>query len=95
MGHGKVSERRACKALDQPRSTQRYRLKLPEKDQALIEAMREVIDVRPRFGCERVHPELAKVGWSVGFGQVHRLWKKEGMQVSKKQRKRRRLPGNS
>lgn len=57
--------------------------------------MREVIDARPRFGCERVHPELVKVGWSVGFGQVHRLWKKEGMQVPKKQRKRRRLPGNS
>jgi putative transposase len=61
----------------------------------LIEAMREVIDARPRFGCERVHPELTKAGWSVGFGHVHRLWKKESMQVPKKQRKRRRMPGIS
>ena len=31
LGHEKVSERRACKALGQPRSTQRYKPKQPEK----------------------------------------------------------------
>lgn len=91
LGRDKVSERRVCRALGQPRSTQRYKLKQPEKDRPLIEAMREVVDTRPRFGCERVHPELLRLGWSAGFGRVHRLWKQESMQVPKKQRKRRRL----
>ena len=95
MGRDKISERRACKTLAQPRSTQRYRLKRPQKDRALIEAMRGVIDARPRYGSERVHLELTQTGWSVGFGQVHRLWKKESMQVPRKQRKRRRMPGTS
>lgn len=83
-----------CRALGQPRSTQRYKLKQPEKDRPLIEAMREVVDARTRFGCERVYPELLTLGWSAGFGRVHRLWKQEGMQVPKKQRKRRRLQGS-
>lgn len=91
LGHEKVSERRACKALAQPRSTQRYRLKQPVKDRPLIEAMRRIVDRRPRFGCERVHPELVKQGWSVGFDRVHRLWKQEQMQVPRKQRKRKRI----
>ena len=94
LGHEKVSERRACRALAQPRSTQRYRLKQPVKDRPLIEAMRRIVDTRPRFGCERVHPELVKQGWSVGFDRIHRLWKQEHMQVPKKQRKRRRFPGS-
>ncbi|MEM9020787.1 MAG: IS3 family transposase, partial [Planctomycetota bacterium] len=80
--------------MKQPRSTQRYKLKQPEKDRPLIEAMREVVDARPRLGCDRVHSELLKLGWSAGFGRVHRLWKQESMQVPKKQRKRRRLQGS-
>ena len=95
LGHDKISERRACKTLAQPRSTQRYRLQRPQKDRALIEAMRGVIDARPRYGSERVHLKLTQTGWSVGFGRVHRLWKKESMQVPRKQRKRRRMPGTS
>ena len=94
LGHEKVSERRACKALAQPRSTQRYRLKQPAKDRSLIEAMRRIVDARPRFGCERLHPELIKQGWSVGFDRVHRLWKQEHMQVPRKQHKRKRIQGS-
>jgi len=61
LGHDKVSQRRACHALGQPRSTQRYQPKRPEMDRALIGAMRRITDARPRFGCERVHSENADV----------------------------------
>ena len=86
LGHDKVSQRRACRALGQPRGTQRYRPKQPEMDRALVAAMRRITDARPRFGCERVHPMLNETGWSVGFGRVHRLWKQEQMQVPRKQK---------
>ncbi|MEM6459414.1 MAG: hypothetical protein AAF710_08505 [Planctomycetota bacterium] len=56
LGYEKVSERRVCRALGQARSTQRYRLKQPDKDRPLIEAMRRIADARPRFGCERCTP---------------------------------------
>ena len=95
LGHDQVSQRRACRVLGQPRGTQRYRPKRPELDRPLIEAMRRVSDARPRFGCERVHPVLTQSGWSVGLSRVHRLWKQEQMQVPRRQRKRRRLPGRS
>ncbi len=95
LGHDQVSQRRACRVLGQPRGTQRYRPKRPELDRPLIEAMRGVADARPRFGCERVHPVLTQSGWSVGMSRVHRLWKQEQMQVPRRQRKRRRLPGRS
>ena len=94
LGHGKGSQRRACKALGQPRSTQRYRAKRLEKDRALIAAMRRIADERPRYGCERVHPMLNEAVGPVGLGRVHRLWKQEHLKVPRKQRKRRRLPGH-
>lgn len=64
-------------------------------DRSLLEAMRQIADSRPRFGCERVHPLLVESGWSVGFDRVHRLWKQNHMQVPIKQHKKRRLTGNS
>ena len=57
--------------------------------------MRKLADHRPRFGCERIHELLPEQGWRVNFKRVHRLWKLHGMQVPRKQRKRRRLPGLS
>jgi len=57
--------------------------------------MRKLADMRPRFGCERIHEMLPELGWRVDFKRVHRLWKLHRMQVPQKQRKRRRLPGLS
>ncbi|MEM1356350.1 MAG: hypothetical protein AAGH88_15875, partial [Planctomycetota bacterium] len=41
LGYEKVSERRACKTLEQPRSTRPYRLR--QKDRRLIEVMRRIV----------------------------------------------------
>lgn len=95
MGHNRVSERRACRALAQPRSTQRYEARRPALDRPLLDAMRRLADARPRFGCVRVHPLLIQSGWSVGIDRVHRLWKQHHMQVPSKQHKRRRVTGSS
>jgi len=96
LGHNKkVSQRRVCGVLGQSRSTQRYESKRRDTDRALIGAMRRVVDTRPRFGCERVHPMLNAMGWSVGLGRVHRLWKQEQMQVPRKQHKRIQGSGGS
>jgi len=34
-------------------------------------------------------------GWQINKKRVHRLWKKQGLRVPAKQRKRKRLPGHS
>ena len=95
LGHDRVSQRRACRALSQPRSTQRYRPRRPDADRRLIEELRRLVGAYPRYGSERVHELLVGTLWRVNFKRVHRLWKQEHLQVPRRQRKRRRLPGNS
>jgi len=57
LGHDRVSERRACRALGQPRSTQRYRPRRPDADRRLIEELRRLVAAYPRLRqrtCARV-----------------------------------------
>ena len=50
----KLSERRACQAIDQPRSTQRYNGRRAGIDQALSSRMSELSWDNPRYGYRRV-----------------------------------------
>ena len=86
-----VSERRACRVLGQPRSTQRYPAKRPDQDRILVKAMDRLRRKHPRFGYRRIRRELVKTGWWVNLKRVHRLWKEAGWQIRRKARKRRRL----
>ena len=88
-----MSERRACRVLGQPRSTQRYRSCQRPDERSLLKEMRGITKRRPRFGCPRVHRELVADGRQVNHKRVHRIWKEENMQVPRKQHLRRRLPG--
>ena len=95
LGPQQVSERRLCRVLGQSRSTQRYRLRKPDDDRRLIDELRRWCEWYPPYGSERVHQMLLGTGWRVNFKRVHRLWKQEHLQVPGRQRKRRRLPGQS
>jgi len=90
----KASERQACRALNQPRSTQRFTLKERAGDKALIERMLALVGEHPRYGYRRICALLRSEGWRVNRKRVYRLWRQEGLKVPRKQRKRRRL-GNS
>ena len=95
LGEEQISQRRACRVLGQPRSTQRYEPKRPNMHQQLLRQMRRLVEAYPRYGSERVHQLLVGTGWRVNFKRVHRLWKQEHLQVPRKPYKRRRLPGSS
>jgi transposase InsO family protein len=86
-----VSERRACKVLEQPRSTQRYQAKIKDDERAIVAAMHRLVRQRPRFGYRRVHRLLVEEGFKVNRKRVWRLWKREGFKVPRKVRKKRRL----
>jgi putative transposase len=92
LGPEKVSQRRACQVLGQPRSTQRYVKRRPSDEAKLLSEMRRIARRRPRFGSPRIYDALCTQGWSVNHKRVERLWREEGMQVPKKQHKKRRLP---
>ena len=56
-----VSERRACRVVGQPRSSQRYISMKVSKDAALVERMVALSIENPRYGYLRVWALLARV----------------------------------
>jgi putative transposase len=86
-----VSERRACEVVDQPRSTQRYESEPRDDEAALTKRMLQLVKRRPRFGYRRIGRLLRGEGWQASDTRVYRLWRREGLKVPQKKRKRRRL----
>jgi putative transposase len=86
-----VSERRACRVIGQPRSSQRYQGRKTQRDRALAERMVRLSAENPRYGYRRVWALLRREGWQINKKRVHRLWRQEGLKVTEKQHKRRRL----
>lgn len=86
-----VSERRGCKTLGQPRSTQRYRPKRADDEGRLIKRMHELARSNPRHGYRMITGWLRGEGWRVNHKRVHRLWRREGLKVRQNTHKKRRL----
>ena len=76
-----ASERRACRALGQARSSQRYKPKPKADDARLTAAIRRIAAQEPRAGYRGVHRRLIRDGWNVNRKRVHRIWRKEGLRV--------------
>jgi len=87
----KVSERRACRALNVPRNTYRYILKpLPDEDDMhyLIAYMAANFG---RVGYRQVSGLLRNRGILINHKRVERIWREEGLKLPSKQSKRRRI----
>lgn len=87
----KVSERRACRALGQPRSTQRYEERIADDESRLVASIIELATQYGRYGYRKVTGLLRNGGWLVNRKRVERIWRQEGLKVPGKQPKRRRL----
>ena len=93
-----MSQRRACQVLGQPRSSQRYQAKEEsEQEKNLIKRIHELVLKYPRYGYRFMTAKLRQEGWCVNFKRIYRIWRREGLKVPKKTRKKRRLghSGNS
>jgi len=87
----KISERRACRLLDQHRSTQRKPCKVRTDEASLTVAIVRLASQYGRYGYRRVTALLHVEGWQVNHKKVERLWRREGLKVPRKQPKRARL----
>lgn len=87
----KVSERRACRVLWQPLSTQRHTLKVRGKEELLVKRIIELATQYGRYGYRRITALLKQEGWIVNHKRVERIWRAEGLKVPQKQPKRGRL----
>ncbi len=86
-----LSERWACRVLDQPRSCQRYTARPRSDESHLVNRMLELARHRPRFGYRRIAALLRREGLRASDSRILRLWRQEGLKVPQKKRKRRRL----
>ncbi len=86
-----VSERRACRVLGQPRSTQRHRVGVCERETRLVARIVELAKAYGRYGYRRITALLHREGWRVNYKKVERIWRQEGLKVPRKQPKRGRL----
>lgn len=91
LGPEIVSERRACRVLGQPRSTQRREPYLPDDEPRLVKRIIELATQYGRYGYRTIWGMLLLEGWKVNHKRIERLWRREGLKVPKKQPKRRRL----
>ena len=86
-----VSERRACRVIDQPRPTQRRSLKVLDDEESLTADIVKLAVRFGRYGYRRITALLQDRGWQVNHKRVERIWRREGLKVPKKQPKRGRL----
>jgi len=89
-----VSERRACKVIGQPRMTQRYKTKQPNKDKALTAEIKKLANRHKRYGYRMITAKLRQDNWPVNHKRVQRIWQKEGLQVPYR-RKFKKAKGSS
>ena len=85
------SQRRTCSVLRQHRSTQRYVIRIAADESALVGRIEEIVRAHPRYGYRMVCGRLRLDGWRVNHKRVHRLCRREGLRVPRKQRRKRRL----
>ena len=80
--------RKACAVLRIDRSL--YTYKSRRGDQAgLRKRIKEICEVRVRYGYRRVHVLLRREGWAVNAKRIYRLYNEMGLQLRNKVPKRR------
>jgi transposase InsO family protein len=86
-----VSERRACRALGQHRSTQRKVPRGRDDEERLRADLIELARRYGRYGYRKISALLREAGWRVHDKRGERIWRQEGLKVPARQPKRGRL----
>jgi putative transposase len=90
VDHYAASRRRACRVVRHTRSMLYYRSRKDPKT-ALRARLRELAQVRIRYGYRRLHVLLRREGWSLGKEQTYRLYTEESLQLRSKRPRRRKM----
>ncbi len=87
-----VSQRRACRVVDQPRQAQRYQGTVRDDEQSLICDILSLVRQFPRYCYRMIWSKLKQLGWQrLNVKRVYRIWRQEGLEMQKKKHKKRRL----
>jgi putative transposase len=87
-----ISERRACRAIGQSRTTQRRAAPVPGAEEEHLRArLRSLARAHPRYGYRRMTTILRREGYCVNHKRIQRLCRDEGLRVLTKAKKRSRV----
>lgn len=86
-----VSERRVCRVIGQPRSTQRDCAVVKDDEAFLRSEIIRLASRYGRYGYRQITALLKGMGFRVNHKRVERIWREEGLKVPQKQPKRGRL----
>lgn len=73
------------------RSTFQYQPR-PDSNQQLAHHLEQFHASKPRRGARKAHDYLRRRGIAASVNRVHRVWKREGLQVTKRTRKKCKAP---
>ena len=62
-----------------------------DDERRLVRELHALSSRYPRYGYRRITVLLRRAGWSVNPKRVQRLWRREGLRVPRKRRRKRRL----
>jgi putative transposase len=82
-----ISARRACRLVGLSRSRWQYRSQRGD-DTAVRTRLRELAAAKPRWGYQQLHILLRREGHVVNHKKVLRLYREEGLAVSRRRRKK-------
>ena len=89
-----VSERHACRTVGQHRSVHRREPVVRDDEAALVKRMLELVREHPRFGYRRICRLLRREEFVVNMKRMYRLWRREGLKVRQRTKKRRGTGGS-
>jgi len=76
----RVSERRACAAVQLARSTFRY-VDHRRDDCVLRQRIKDIAATRVRYGFERIQTLLRREGWRDNHKRAYRIYREEGLNI--------------
>ena len=81
----------ACKMVGVRSSTYYYEPKKRSYEASLVKVLHTLSQENPRYGYRRMTALLKGDGWKVNKKRIQRLWRKEGLKVSWKRTKKKRV----
>lgn len=88
IGRFGLSVRRACGVIGFTRTSFGYRERVKPDEEGLRRHLRELAQVRRRFGCRRLHVMLRRKGVRINHKRTERLYREEGLMLSIRRRKK-------
>lgn len=83
-----LSIRRACKLIGLSRTSFGYKPVIKPDEEVIRKRLKELAQIRRRFGCPRLHVMLRREGFKINHKRTERIYRQEGLILRIRRRKK-------